>query len=132
MKVYLAGPIFGCSDAACKDWRAAARAGLEARGAEVFDPMVRDYRGREHEPGIDREIVVQDKRDIQDSTALLVYFDHPSVGTSMEVLYAWMNGRVIVVWNTTGKALSPWLTYHANRIVSDLPSAIEALESLRP
>lgn len=124
MKVYLAGPIYGCGDADCKDWRAAARAALDARGITYRDPMDRDYRGREHEPGIAEEIVLGDKRDIIDCDALLVYFDHPSVGTSMEVLFAYDNARPVVVWNTTGRALSPWLTYHASAVVSSLAAAV--------
>lgn len=112
MRVYLAGPINGCSDSECKDWRANA---THALGADnVFDPMVRDYRGREGEPGIAAKIVEQDKADINASSAVLVYFDRPSVGTSMEVLYAWEQRKPVFVVNASGKALSPWLAYHAS------------------
>lgn len=121
--VYLAGPINGRTDADCTDWRAQARAALES----VLDPMDRDYRGREHEPGIAATIVEQDKADINRCGAVLVYFDRPSVGTSMEILYAWQLGIPIVVVNVSGRPLSPWMTYHATVIASTLDEAIASL-----
>lgn len=125
MKVYLAGPINGCSDSECKDWRAVA---TEALGAgNVFDPMVRDYRGRELEPGINALIVEQDKTDIFLSTAVLVYFDRPSVGTAMEVLHAWTIGKPVFVANLSGKPPSPWLSYHSRAISPDFDQALSAV-----
>lgn len=109
--IYLAGPINGRSDADCKDWREYAKSRW---GGPTLDPMSRDYRGREGEPGIDRAIVEGDKDDIDKCRGLLVYFDQPSVGTSMEVLYAWQMGKPVVVVNTSGKALSPWMKYHSS------------------
>lgn len=125
MKVYLAGPIFGCKDSECADWRALATQVLGAH--RVFDPMVRDYRGREQEPGIAKTIVETDKQDIAWARVVLVYFDHPSVGTSMEVLYAWEHGKPVVVANVTGRPVSPWLQYHATTIVTSLDDAIAAV-----
>lgn len=116
MKIYLAGPINGCSDNECKDWRACA---TQLLGADnVFDPMCRDYRGREQEPGIAAAIVEQDKADIRASSGVLVYYDRPSVGTSMEVLYAWACGIPVFVIDATGVGgrLSPWLVYHATGV----------------
>lgn len=43
MKVYLCGPINGCTDDQCKNWREAAKQVL----SDTVDPMRRDYRGRE-------------------------------------------------------------------------------------
>jgi hypothetical protein len=125
MRVYLAGPINGCSDDECKDWRRYATAEIGA--GNVFDPMVRDYRGREGEPGIAQAIVEQDKADIFNATDVLVYFDRPSVGTSMEVLHAWQIGRRVWVANLSGKAPSPWLVYHSRCISPSLPEAIAAI-----
>jgi len=106
------------------DWRAFAKTHL----SDTLDPMVRDYRGRELEPGIDAEIVQNDKRDIDDCAALLVYYDKPSVGTSMEVLYAHQLGKRVVLVNASDKPLSPWLTYHCSEIYTSLDSAIAALK----
>lgn len=111
--IYLAGPILGRTDADCKNWRAFA---VRIWPGATLDPMARDYRGREQEPGVEVEIVEGDKADIDRCAGLLVYFDGPSVGTSMEVLYAWQMGKPVVVVNASGKPVSPWLRYHASSI----------------
>jgi hypothetical protein len=127
MRVYLAGPINGCTDDECKNWRRYATAELGT--GNVFDPMVRDYRGREGEPGIAKAIVEQDKADIFNSTDVLVYFDRPSVGTSMEVLHAWTLGRRVWVANVSGKAPSPWLVYHSWNIRTTLQESISLIRA---
>lgn len=43
MKVYLAGPINGCTDAEAKNWREE----LKTHFPNAIDPMKRDYRGVE-------------------------------------------------------------------------------------
>jgi nucleoside 2-deoxyribosyltransferase len=130
MKVYLCGPINGCNDNECKDWRAAATVQLTQAGHRAYDPMVRDYRGRELEPGIAAEIVENDKADIDACDALLVYYFKPSVGTSMEVLYAWQQGKRIILIDESNAPLSPWLLYHSPGVFKTLAGAITEL--LRP
>ncbi len=126
MKVYLAGPINGQTDEDCKGWRELATAEL---GAErVLDPMARDYRGREGEPGVAAAIVEQDKNDIQRCTALLVYLDKPSVGTAMEIYYAWACARPVFVAKVSGGLPSPWLVYHSRCISPDLEQALAAVK----
>lgn len=138
MKIYLAGPIFGRSDADCGDWRERAKR-LLAPEFETLDPMVRDYRGREDEPGITAKIVEGDKADIDECHAVLVWFDKPSVGTAMEVLYAWTprwprraasNGPTrlpVFVVNVTGGPVSPWLRHHSRDVTDTLEEACEAI-----
>lgn len=136
---YLAGPINGRSDVDCKNWRAYAAERLHCK---TYDPMVRDYRGREMEPGIATEIVELDKQDIDRCQFLLVYFDKPSVGTAMEVLYAWERRKEIVVvdaqptelefetWKPKPrKPLSPWLVYHSTFQCDSLDAAIDLINS---
>jgi nucleoside 2-deoxyribosyltransferase len=106
MKVYLCGPINGCTDEQCKDWRNAAKQVLP----DTLDPMRRDYRGREDVSAA--EIVEGDKEDIDQCKAILVNYDKPSVGTSMEVLYAWQHGLEVFVVAKPGTVISPWLRYH--------------------
>jgi hypothetical protein len=118
--VYLCGPINGRSDDECKTWREQAKVGL----VNFRDPMVRDYRGRELEPGIAAVIVESDKKDIGECTMLLVYYEAPSVGTSMEILFAFERGMKIILVNRTENKLSPWLTYHVTRIVKTLDEAL--------
>lgn len=122
--VYLCGPINGRSDDDCNGWREYAKERLP----RTLDPMARDYRGRELEPGIAAEIVEKDKwLDILWCSALLVYYDKPSVGTSMEVFLAWLLGIRIVLVDKSGKPLSPWLIYHCHESYKSLDEAIAVL-----
>lgn len=123
MKVYLCGPINGRSDDDCTIWREDAKARLK----DTCDPMDRDYRGRELEPGVADEIVENDKEDIRMCDALLVYYDKPSVGTSMEILFAHNLMKRIVLVDKSDKPLSPWLIYHCPEIYKTLDEAIVAL-----
>lgn len=120
MKVYLCGPINGRSDDDCTGWREY----VKARLPDTLDPMTRDYRGRELEPGIAKEIVLGDKADISLCDAVIAYYDKPSVGTSMEVLFAWEHGIPVHVVDKSGKPLSPWLMFHCERVHQSLDAAI--------
>lgn len=130
MRIYLAGPINGCSDAECNDWRTAVKEayGNNRRnyGVHCVDPMKRDYRGREAE--CVNEIVQLDKRDIASCDVVVVMFVKPSVGTAMEVYYAWQLGIPVIVIDQSGKPLSPWLVYHSTAVVKDLGGLFEKLK----
>jgi len=126
--IYLAGAINGCTDAEAYNWRDKVRSHFYLLGiAKLKDPMVRDYRGRED--ACCAEIVELDKRDIRESDILLVRWTKPSVGTSMEVLYAFERDIPIILWVDPGATISPWLRYHASLIVSDFKLAMEKLEN---
>lgn len=126
--IYLAGPINGRETAEITDWRDQAKGLWPGR---CLDPMNRDYRGREMEPGVAREIVRGDLEDIRRCDGLLVYFDRPSVGTSMEVFYAkytlWLP---VVVVNVSGQPLSPWLVYHSDAVCSSVQNGLAILSNL--
>jgi len=126
MKVYLCGPINGLVGDEPKVWRNQAKEWL---CFETLDPMRRDYRGRELDPGIAQEIVEGDIKDIAECDVLLVMFDKPSVGTSMEVRDAWRDGKHIVIVDQSGKPLSPWLIYHAHYITPSLRSACDYINA---
>jgi hypothetical protein len=128
MTVYLCGPINDCTDSECKDWRNQVMDALP--DINFLDPMVRDYRGRELEEDVYIEIVENDKTDILNSDVVFVYHDKPSVGTSMEVLFAYEQGLYIIVLHITGKPLSPWMLYHSTEIVKTLEEGIEKLKKL--
>ena len=127
--VYLGGPINGCTDEECKDWRAYAKSILTAG---CLDPMDRDYRGRELEPGVAAEIVENDKADIRASDIILINYDKPSVGTSMEVLYAWEQDKLIIIVCNLGTKLSPWLVYHSHHEFHSISHACEFINALVP
>lgn len=117
--LYLCGPINGCTDAECKDWREFAK---DLWMGRCLDPMRRDYRGREAE--CVREIVELDKIDVAASDVILVNYDKPSVGTSMEVLYAWERGKPVIVVAALEANLSPWLRYHSHAIMHSFEEAV--------
>jgi nucleoside 2-deoxyribosyltransferase len=122
MSIYLCGPINGCTDAEANNWRSA----VKAHFADCIDPMVRDYRGKEAESY--REIVDLDKRDVRQADVILVNYDKPSVGTSMEVFYAWTLGKPVIVWCRLDAVISPWLRYHSTVIVHHLTDVLVAIQ----
>jgi nucleoside 2-deoxyribosyltransferase len=117
--IYLCGPINGCTDEECRDWREFIKTQWPGR---CIDPMVRDYRGRETEAY--REIVELDKIDVADADIILVNYDKPSVGTSMEVLFAWQIGKRVIVVCRDDAVISPWLRYHAHHICHSWDDAL--------
>lgn len=123
-KIYLCGPINGCTDAECKDWREAAK----AKWPDAIDPMRRDYRGKEDESV--KQIVELDKIDIMNSDVVLVNYDKPSVGTSMEILYAFERGKFVVIVADHGSRISPWLRYHSHAIVGSFGAAFKFIEDV--
>ena len=138
MRVYLGGPINGCGDEEATAWREAAKPLLEAAGHGWIDPMDRDYRGREMEPGIAAEIVELDKSDVVASDAQIMNCPKPSVGTSMEVLYAWQLKRDPQLLGRRGPIIcvvpqdrepSPWLLYHADHLCASVEEAVTFLEA---
>lgn len=120
--LYLCGPINGCTDDEASDWREHVKT---IWPGATLDPMRRDYRDREAE-SVD-EIVELDKIDIAQSDALIVNYDKPSVGTSMEVLWAFERGKMIVVVAAPGTVISPWLRYHTHAIVGDFGTAVRKI-----
>ena len=125
MKVYLAGPIFQMEDHECIDWRKEAKRRLN--GIEVFNPMERDYRGTTNENH--KKIVEEDKAFIDQCDVLLVNHLKPSVGTSMEVLYAWEKQKHVVIISEN-QEISPWLLYNSNKICSSLSEAIDYIQTI--
>ena len=125
MKIYLCGPINGCTDNDCKNWREAAKAHFGKDGC--IDPMRRDYRGIED--SCYRQIVDLDKRDIRMSDVVLVNYVKPSVGTSMEVFYAWTLGIPVIVVAEERTRISPWLRYHSTEIVNSFESAFDWIDA---
>lgn len=108
MRVYLAGPINGCSDSEAIDWREETKRALPH--VTFVDPMARDYRGREDEAV--NEIVENDKADILSCDVVLAFCPRPSYGTAMEILFAYENYVPVIAVVPDGP-VSPWVRYHA-------------------
>jgi nucleoside 2-deoxyribosyltransferase len=105
--VYLAGPINGCSYREMHDWRDDMTRRLN--GHTVLDPSRRLHL----DPA---DVVEADKTEIDASDILIAYCPKPTVGTSMEVLYAWERGKHVILYLPEGARVSPWLRYHAHHI----------------
>jgi nucleoside 2-deoxyribosyltransferase len=123
LRVYLAGPIFEQTDEQATEWRKEATRLARDYGIGQFDPMARDYRGKQVENK--NAIVVLDKREIRSSDVVLVNWTKPSAGTSMEIMYAYERGIPTVVVNADGVMLSPWVLYHATHITDSLEDAFD-------
>ena len=81
-----------------------------------------------------RELVERDKGLIQDADAVLVgYADMKSIGTPMEVMYAFDRDVPVALWlrdDTDIEALSPWYRYHADYIETDVGACLARLNRL--
>jgi nucleoside 2-deoxyribosyltransferase len=88
--------------------------------------MDRDYRGVTDQ--FVNEIVEGDKEDIDKADILLVNFVKPSVGTSMEILYAWERKKEVLVV-TENNQISPWLIYHSTKIFKNIQEVVDYLKS---
>lgn len=119
LRVYLAGPINGCSDEEARSWRQRFR--VLVPSVTCVDPMDLDMRGLED--GNEAQIVTHDKRLIASCDVLLANPWRPSVGTPMEVLFAWMLGLEVVVIG----ARSPWYVAHATHTVPTVEAAASLL-----
>lgn len=122
--IYLCGPINNCTDSECSDWREL----VKTWEFKTLDPMRRDYRGREQD--CVKEIVELDKIDIVNSDIILVNYDKPSVGTSMEILYAFERGKLIIIVSDKNTIISPWMKYHSQFIVNSFSEAKELIQNL--
>ena len=126
--IYLAGPINGRTDEECRDWRTVVAGTLrdsvgEIGAVAILDPMRRDYRGRENDPGIDAEIVKGDLEDVAACDVFFAFCPKPSAGTSMEILLAAQMQKLVVVVHPPARP-SPWVTYHASALFHELEPAL--------
>lgn len=119
--IYLCGPIADRTDDQCRGWREYVK---EHFNGHCLDPMRRDYRNVEIDRELAEKIVEDDLEDISNSDGLLVYFDNPSVGTSMEVFHAYRAGKRVVIVNASGrKTISPWLMAHCDAVIEVEPGS---------
>lgn len=117
MKIYLIGPINGCTDAEANDWRSLMKELLPEH--EILDPMRRDYRGREMEPGIAREIVDGDLEDCDECDIAVAFRPKASDGSAMEQFYVHHNHeKPVVAIVPDGVTPSPWTVTFATVVVN--------------
>jgi nucleoside 2-deoxyribosyltransferase len=109
-------------------WRKDAKNYLGLQGITCLDPTDRIYRNEDY--GSDPEsvlpdLVEADKIDIEASDVLLVNYTKVSVGTSMEILLAWMKDKHVIVVAPEGMHLSAWVHYHSHRVFRSMQEAYD-------
>jgi nucleoside 2-deoxyribosyltransferase len=130
VRVYLAGPIANMTDSQTHDWRDTVGLVLDRMGIEVIDPAkLRDFRNVPY-PG-DLAVVEPDKADIDSCDVLFAYTHVPSVGTSMEILYAWERGKFVAIVHPDPSHASPWIHYHAHAVERSFDAAILVVSDFR-
>ena len=123
-KIYLSGPIMDESAGVAREWRNTAKL-LLGEKFQLLDPMRRKFVDREVDSA--NEIVEFDLRDVREADLILVKYNTPSIGTSMEVFYAAHDlGKFIVAFSPFEyQNCSPWMVRYCTKILPDLERAAE-------
>ncbi|MCH7816625.1 MAG: hypothetical protein IIC60_08665 [Proteobacteria bacterium] len=126
--IYLSGPIMDEYEGTAREWREAAKLFL-ATDFLLLDPMRRSFRDKEIDSA--NEIVEFDLQDVRDADIILVNYNKPSIGTSMEVFYASHNlGKFVVAFSPFSfKESSPWMVKYCTKIVPSLEEACDYLKT---
>lgn len=121
--IYLSGPIMDESTGAAREWRFEAGKLFDGK-FRLLDPMRRKFVDRQVDSA--NEIVEFDLQDVRDADILLVNYNKPSIGTSMEVFYAAHDlGKFVVAFSPFEyKDCSPWMARYCTKIVPTLEDAV--------
>jgi len=118
--IYLAGPMMDCSHSEMKDWRTEVKKHYEDSQVEILDPVDHvDYKME--------EAVRSDKRCICKADVVLVNMWKMSIGTSMEIMWAYVLNKKIITIAPSELKDNYWLKYHSNFIVSNLENAYNCI-----
>lgn len=109
-----------------REWREEAKRLLGEHFA-LLDPMRRNFKDREVDSA--NEIVEFDLQDVRDADIILVNYNKPSIGTSMEVFYASHDlGKFVIAFSPYSyKNCSPWMIRYSTKILADLDTACQYL-----
>jgi nucleoside 2-deoxyribosyltransferase len=121
-KVYLSGPIMDEHEGVAREWRKAAASFLKDDFV-LLDPMRRNFRDKEVDSA--NEIVDFDLLDIKNADIILVNYEKPSIGTSMEVFHASHNlGKFVIAFSPFSFVnCSPWMVKYCTKILHSLEEA---------
>lgn len=113
---------------AARDWREWVKAHLSGEYF-LLDPMRRKFVDRQVDSA--NEIVEFDLRDVRDADLILVNYNRPSIGTSMEVFYAAHDlGKFVVAFSPLPFAeCSPWMARFCTKILPDLETAVDYIRT---
>lgn len=128
LTVYLSGPIMDEHAGVARQWRDRAKLLLSPQ-FRLLDPMRRNFHDREVDSS--NEIVEFDLQDIREADIILVNYQKPSIGTSMEVFYAAHDlGKFVVTFSPFSfKDCSPWMVRYSTKILPSLEAACEYLRT---
>lgn len=121
--IYLSGPIMDEYSGIARQWRDVAKEALSEQ-FRMLDPMRRKFVDRQVDSA--NEIVEFDLQDVRDADIILVNYNKPSIGTSMEVFYAAHDlGKFVVAFSPFEyKDCSPWMARYCTKILPDLEQAV--------
>ena len=107
-----------------REWRNEAVKLFDGR-FKLLDPMRRKFVDRQVDSA--NEIVEFDLQDVRDADIILVNYNKPSIGTSMEVFFAAHDlGKFVVAFSPFEyKDCSPWMARYCTKILPDLESATQ-------
>ena len=128
---YLSGPIMDENMGTAREWRVEAGRLFDGK-FRLLDPMRRKFVDRQVDSA--NEIVEFDLQDVRDADILLVNYNKPSIGTSMEVFYAAHNlGKFVVAFSPFEyKDCSPWMARYCTKIVPSLEEAVKYITTHFP
>ena len=126
-KIYLSGPIMDEHAGSAREWRETAKS-LLGDDFKTLDPMRRKFVDRQVDSA--NEIVEFDLQDVRDADILLVNYNKPSIGTSMEVFYAAHNlGKFVVAFSPFEfRDCSPWMARFCTKILPSLEDAVNYIK----
>lgn len=127
--IFLSGPMRGIPRENARAWREKAKKIL-GKYFLVLDA----YRGREQKETFPdpRLAVTRDKRDIMVSDIVLVndtYKNASMIGTSMEILYAYQNNKVVIIFGEAHKG-DYWMDNHSHARLQNLEDACELINRM--
>lgn len=129
--IYLSGPIMDENMGYAREWRVEAGRLFDGK-FRLLDPMRRKFVDRQVDSA--NEIVEFDLQDVREADILLVNYNKPSIGTSMEVFYAAHNlGKFVVAFSPFEyKDCSPWMARYCTKIVPSLEEAVKYITTHFP
>ena len=126
--IYLSGPIMDEHLGTAREWRETVK-DLLSEHFILLDPMRRNFQDRAVDSA--NEIVEFDLQDVRDADIILVNYNKPSIGTSMEVFYASHDqGKFVVAFSPFDfKECSPWMVRYCTKIVSSLEESVTYIKN---
>lgn len=138
--VYLAGPMEDCSREHMTSWRESAGIDLAYAGINTLDPTRRvsfhdqlseNLQDVTKTMNVCKRIFKQDLHDIAQSRVVLADVRRNSgrgTGTAMELMFAHMKNKIIILWANEGDLAHPFLESMATEKHYTLEDAVEAVK----